>query len=164
MLDGSRFASVVAVHLFLPYVCHVLSSLPHLSGADITDYFNYGFTEETWRLYSEKQRRMKAEVIQLNKIAVSPTLPPGLSITHPSLLSAINLRWYCSYRIVDFSLFSFSGNSNCTCRYELRNMVMLMSILMFAVCHFCVKSVQDFQFYESHFNKHNTDIEKMTSF
>ncbi len=41
------------------------------SGADITDYFNYGFTEETWRLYCDKQRKMKTEVGNLNKIAVS---------------------------------------------------------------------------------------------
>ncbi len=30
-------------------------------GADITDYFNYGFTEETWAQYSERQRRLRAE-------------------------------------------------------------------------------------------------------
>ncbi|KAK7503807.1 hypothetical protein BaRGS_00004930 [Batillaria attramentaria] len=29
-------------------------------GADITDYFNYGFTEETWQQYCEKQRRLIA--------------------------------------------------------------------------------------------------------
>ena len=28
-------------------------------GADITDYFNYGFTEETWSAYSNRQRRMR---------------------------------------------------------------------------------------------------------
>jgi len=30
-------------------------------GADISDYFNYGFTEETWKQYCEKQRRMRLE-------------------------------------------------------------------------------------------------------
>jgi pre-mRNA 3'-end-processing factor FIP1 len=30
-------------------------------GADITDYFNYGFTEETWRAYTERQKRMRFE-------------------------------------------------------------------------------------------------------
>ncbi|KAL8579895.1 hypothetical protein ACOMHN_039682 [Nucella lapillus] len=29
-------------------------------GADITDYFNYGFTEDTWQQYCEKQRRLIA--------------------------------------------------------------------------------------------------------
>jgi len=30
-------------------------------GADISDYFNYGFTEDTWKQYCEKQRRMRME-------------------------------------------------------------------------------------------------------
>ena len=30
-------------------------------GADISDYFNYGFTEDTWKQYCEKQRRMRIE-------------------------------------------------------------------------------------------------------
>ena len=41
------------------------------TGADITDYFNYGFTEDTWKMYCDKQRKMKTEVGNLNKIAVS---------------------------------------------------------------------------------------------
>ena len=45
-------------------------------GADITDFFNYGFMEETWKLYCEKQRRMRSEVLQLNKIAVSSSRRP----------------------------------------------------------------------------------------
>ena len=28
-------------------------------GADITDYFNYGFTEETWAAYCGRQKRMR---------------------------------------------------------------------------------------------------------
>ena len=30
-------------------------------GADITDYFNYGFTEETWTKYCEKQKRLRLD-------------------------------------------------------------------------------------------------------
>ncbi|CDW58004.1 fip motif protein family protein; fip motif famil y protein [Trichuris trichiura] len=30
-------------------------------GADLTDYFNYGFTEETWNAYCERQRRLRSE-------------------------------------------------------------------------------------------------------
>jgi len=31
------------------------------SGADITEYFNYGFTEETWALYARRQLQLRAE-------------------------------------------------------------------------------------------------------
>lgn len=31
-------------------------------GADITDYFNYGFTEKTWRKYCDMQRENRAFV------------------------------------------------------------------------------------------------------
>jgi pre-mRNA 3'-end-processing factor FIP1 len=30
-----------------------------LTGADISDYFNYGFTEDTWNAYCQRQRRMR---------------------------------------------------------------------------------------------------------
>ncbi|GFV70668.1 pre-mRNA 3'-end-processing factor FIP1 [Trichonephila clavipes] len=30
-------------------------------GADITDYFNYGFNEETWKAYCEKQRKLRID-------------------------------------------------------------------------------------------------------
>lgn len=56
-------------------------------GADITDYFNFGFTEETWRLYCEKQRKMKSEVGTLNKIAVSSS----------SQVTLQSKTWYSSY-------------------------------------------------------------------
>lgn len=61
-------------------VIHSLSLPPFLPlspsqtlsvGADVTDYFNYGFTEETWKAYCEKQRKMRGEVASLNKIVVS---------------------------------------------------------------------------------------------
>ena len=31
-------------------------------GADITDYFNYGFNENTWKMYCNKQRAMREEL------------------------------------------------------------------------------------------------------
>eukprot|EP00795_Rhopilema_esculentum_P000125 gene125-9738_t len=37
-------------------------------GADITDYFNYGFTEDTWKQYCERQRRLRMEVNGQKKI------------------------------------------------------------------------------------------------
>ncbi|KAI3635453.1 hypothetical protein MIR68_006091 [Amoeboaphelidium protococcarum] len=38
-------------------------------GADVTDYFNYGFTEDTWRLYCIKQRELRDE-LAINKKSV----------------------------------------------------------------------------------------------
>ena len=41
------------------------SDIPSLlslySGADITDYFNYGFNEETWTAYCEKHRTLRGD-------------------------------------------------------------------------------------------------------
>jgi len=47
--------------------------LSRILGADITDYFNYGFCEETWKLYCERQRQMKSEVGHLNKTVSKST-------------------------------------------------------------------------------------------
>ena len=49
-------------------------------GADITDYFNYGFTEATWRQYCMKQRNMREENRQTGNGGVTSGLglPPGM--------------------------------------------------------------------------------------
>ncbi|XP_076873215.1 pre-mRNA 3'-end-processing factor FIP1 isoform X2 [Brachyhypopomus gauderio] len=31
-------------------------------GADLSDYFNYGFSEDTWKVYCDKQRRLRASL------------------------------------------------------------------------------------------------------
>lgn len=36
-------------------------------GADLSDYFNYGFNEETWKAYCEKQRRLQ--------LGLEPSIP-----------------------------------------------------------------------------------------
>ncbi|XP_023022419.1 factor interacting with poly(A) polymerase 1 isoform X2 [Leptinotarsa decemlineata] len=45
-------------------------------GADITDYFNYGFNEDTWRAYCERQKRMRVNesgvgLIPMNNIGLA---------------------------------------------------------------------------------------------
>lgn len=60
------------------WLCAMVSNGPKIShlnitlfvGADITDYFNYGFTEDTWKQYCEKQRRMRLELSMQKKIFV----------------------------------------------------------------------------------------------
>ncbi|CAH1117847.1 unnamed protein product [Phaedon cochleariae] len=49
-------------------------------GADITDYFNYGFNEDTWRAYCERQKRMRvnesgAGLIPMNPLGIMPRGP-----------------------------------------------------------------------------------------
>lgn len=55
------------------FVLRLYHNFLYIVGADITDYFNYGFTEETWKLYCERQRQMKSEVGQLNKTVSGST-------------------------------------------------------------------------------------------
>lgn len=45
-------------------------------GADITDYFNYGFNEDTWRAYCERQKKMR---VHESGVGLG-----GLSVINPS--------------------------------------------------------------------------------
>lgn len=58
------------MHSILTQITGVLTVYFFPSGADITDYFNYGFTEDTWKQYCEKQRRMRMELTMQKKIYV----------------------------------------------------------------------------------------------
>ncbi|KAG8310929.1 hypothetical protein J6590_054252 [Homalodisca vitripennis] len=46
-------------------------------GADITDYFNYGFNEDTWRAYCERQKRMRIHEsgVGLGPLSTNVTAP-----------------------------------------------------------------------------------------
>lgn len=49
-------------------------------GADLSDYFNYGFNEDTWKAYCEKQKRLRM----------------GLEVsTVGSVTSKITVRYEC---------------------------------------------------------------------
>ncbi|XP_065211275.1 pre-mRNA 3'-end-processing factor FIP1 isoform X2 [Planococcus citri] len=59
-------------------------------GADITDYFNYGFNEETWRAYCERQKRMRVHesgsgLIPMNQQS-GISLIPNVSVPPPNLV------------------------------------------------------------------------------
>ncbi|XP_023245247.1 pre-mRNA 3'-end-processing factor FIP1 isoform X2 [Copidosoma floridanum] len=51
-------------------------------GADITDFFNYGFNEDTWRAYCERQKRMRSES-GVGLILNTGTGPPGVVPGNP---------------------------------------------------------------------------------
>uniref|UniRef100_A0A182J8P9 Pre-mRNA polyadenylation factor Fip1 domain-containing protein n=1 Tax=Anopheles atroparvus TaxID=41427 RepID=A0A182J8P9_ANOAO len=53
-------------------------------GADITDYFNYGFNEETWRSYCERQKRMRQHESGVGMA--------GLTINNPQAAQPIGMN------------------------------------------------------------------------
>ncbi|UJR14689.1 hypothetical protein I4U23_001682 [Adineta vaga] len=59
-------------------------------GADISDYFNYGFTEETWAQYCDRQRRLRADnnLARLNATHM-PQMPPMMP-GHPPMMHPMN--------------------------------------------------------------------------
>ncbi|XP_030563873.1 pre-mRNA 3'-end-processing factor FIP1 [Drosophila novamexicana] len=82
--EGAGTINGVAVHEFS---IDSLEEKPwRKPGADITDYFNYGFNEETWRAYCERQKRFRvaesgvglASLTQnVNQSATSMGMPDG---------------------------------------------------------------------------------------
>ncbi|KAI8815356.1 Fip1 motif-domain-containing protein [Cladochytrium replicatum] len=46
-------------------------------GADITDYFNFGFNEQTWRAYCMKQKQIREELNMQRKIGVYESIDPS---------------------------------------------------------------------------------------
>ena len=57
-------------------------------GADLSDYFNYGFNEDTWKTYCEKQKRMRIgmEVTTVGSITSKITVRDLLT-THTAATS-----------------------------------------------------------------------------
>ncbi|KGG50942.1 hypothetical protein DI09_4p250 [Mitosporidium daphniae] len=65
-------------------------------GSDITDYFNYGFDEQTWRLYCLRQKSQREEAHQSRRIGVScrPKLSASHRIPAPSTISPPSAEYY----------------------------------------------------------------------
>ncbi|GMR41984.1 hypothetical protein PMAYCL1PPCAC_12179, partial [Pristionchus mayeri] len=51
-------------------------------GADPSDYFNYGFTEETWNLYCERQKKLRLEFSN-NQQMVNRHIMAGITLSNP---------------------------------------------------------------------------------
>ncbi|GMS89117.1 hypothetical protein PENTCL1PPCAC_11292, partial [Pristionchus entomophagus] len=51
-------------------------------GADPSDYFNYGFTEETWNLYCERQKKLRVE-FSGNQQMVNRHIMAGITLANP---------------------------------------------------------------------------------
>merc|ERR1719424_1370746 len=65
----------------------------HKPDADPTDYFNYGFVEDTWRLYCRKQQEVRLEKAGLSKIN---TFDGGEQSNHSELPAELRMMRACS--------------------------------------------------------------------
>ncbi|KAK2726821.1 hypothetical protein QYM36_007607 [Artemia franciscana] len=62
-------------------------------GADITDFFNFGFTEETWHAYCERHKRLRAEsgVGNLNLPRIFTNFQPSTIVNENSKYNTIGV-------------------------------------------------------------------------
>ncbi|KAJ2900898.1 cleavage polyadenylation factor subunit fip1 [Coemansia aciculifera] len=63
-----------------------------MPGADVTDYFNFGFNEETWKLYCLKQRQIRAEFNARNMLPPAMMMMPGaggMPMANPAMMQAM---------------------------------------------------------------------------
>ncbi|VDP93141.1 unnamed protein product [Echinostoma caproni] len=81
-------------------------------GADITDYFNYGFTEETWIQYCEKQKILRQEY-------ANATLKPVLGSGGTGLLqrmrtggASTGIRSYDNFKQASINVINLSNVTN----------------------------------------------------
>lgn len=56
-------------------------------GADLSDYFNYGFNEDTWKAYCEKQKRLRMglEVSTVGSVTSKITVRDQCLLCHLSV-------------------------------------------------------------------------------
>lgn len=59
--DAAPSEQAVVVTAFETEIDHLEDKPWRAEGADPSDWFNYGFNEETWRRYCEKQARLRRE-------------------------------------------------------------------------------------------------------
>lgn len=57
----------------------------------LTDYFNYGFNEDTWRAYCERQKRMRVHesgsgLIPMNQQTNNVNIIPNISVPPPNIM------------------------------------------------------------------------------
>ncbi|KAI7829036.1 Fip1 motif-domain-containing protein [Kickxella alabastrina] len=61
-----------------------------LPGADITDYFNFGFHEETWKVYCMKQRQLRTEFGMYKMMPPAMMMMPGAQgMPNPAMFSGM---------------------------------------------------------------------------
>lgn len=62
-------------------------------GADITDYFNYGFSEETWRSYCERQKRMRLNESGAGLAGLGPNPSQSTSASNNRMFFGLSIEF-----------------------------------------------------------------------
>lgn len=87
-------------------------------GADITDYFNYGFNEETWRAYCERQKQMRLNEsgVGLQGLSAGLTASQNCKIIEFQVNSVNNFNLFCFFfpYLVNRTLTPLANDSNYT--------------------------------------------------
>lgn len=70
------------------------------AGADLSDYFNYGFNEDTWKAYCEKQKRLRMglEVSTIGSVTSKITVRDSASLF---VLVFLQLLHFWGWRVRD---------------------------------------------------------------
>ncbi|XP_063726117.1 pre-mRNA 3'-end-processing factor FIP1-like isoform X2 [Symsagittifera roscoffensis] len=61
-----------------------------LPGADLSDYFNYGFNEDTWLQYCDRQRRMRADAATRGAAVNNKLIPITGEYKAPQMIQTIS--------------------------------------------------------------------------
>lgn len=79
---------------------HSVSAVCLCAGADLSDYFNYGFNEDTWKAYCEKQKRLRMglEVSTIGSVTSKITVRDSASLF---VLVFLQLLHFWGWRVRD---------------------------------------------------------------
>ena len=68
-------------------------------GADLSDYFNYGFNEDTWKAYCEKQKRLRMGL----EVSTVGSVTSKITVRDPCLLCPClpSARHHCSVSFIN---------------------------------------------------------------
>lgn len=92
-------------------------------GADLSDYFNYGFNEDTWKAYCEKQKRLRMgmEVSTVSSITSKITVRDQCLLCPCFIVNALDMSLPFLFPSLSLSLSSVSWNQSSFLRGLTRN-------------------------------------------
>lgn len=115
------------VFLFPCLLCSPFFTICVFTGADLSDYFNYGFNEDTWKAYCEKQKRLRMglEVSSVGSVTSKITVRShshvhAIFVHHPTLFLYTDWHLKLVYPKVDIIIWIENVYYVCMCLYIYR--------------------------------------------